>query len=76
MNYQEIKKLRKKIETDPILTDEEIEYIRMAREEALLMHLLELKRLQAELAVKDMAIADLRAENEELNEYIGAQARK
>lgn len=44
----------------------------LAREEALL----ELKRLQAELAVKDMAIADLRAENEELNEYIGAQARK
>ena len=30
MNYQEIKNLRKKIETDPILTDEEIEYIWMA----------------------------------------------
>lgn len=67
--------------------DEQIKYIKeklkmnltastLAREEALLMHLLELKRLQAELAVKDMAIADLRAENEELNEYIGAQARK
>ena len=67
--------------------DEQIKYIKeklkmnltastLAREEALLMRLLELKRLQAELAVKDMAIADLRAENEELNEYIGAQARK
>lgn len=30
MNYQEIKNLRKKIEKDPILTDEEIEYIWMA----------------------------------------------
>ena len=67
--------------------DEQIKYIKeklkmnltastLAREEALLMRLLELKRLQAELAVKDMAIADLRAENEELNEYIGTQARK
>ena len=67
--------------------DEQIKYIKeklkmnltastLAREEALLMRLLELKRLQAELAVKDMAIADLRVENEELNEYIGAQARK
>ena len=67
--------------------DEQIKYIKeklkmnltastLAREEALLMLLLELKRLQAELAVKDMAIADLRVENEELNEYIGAQARK
>lgn len=69
MTEREIRELRDKISTDPILTDEEIEYIWMAMDKLVTRFEATEQEYMAEIGKLEQNIEDLEHEIEYLREY-------